>query len=299
MLAIIVIIECIMMFLMYKTIVQPIITISKQAGQIKSVSTRIVNPVQGRKELSVLVDGINETVDKTKRLTEELDGSKMRLMEMEITALQAQNMYLQAQVNPHFLYNALECVCGMASQSGNMNIREMTHALSRLYRYCLGEAESTIGDELKCLEVYSEIIGYRYAQKHEIIVDVDPRLNDIVVPRMILEPLVENAMQHGFNHASPKRKCVTVRTSLDDGVLNIVISDNGCGMTAERINAINAQISALKENTVYVGTSIGIMNVAQRLKRAFGRDSGMVLSQNEEGGLTIRIWTRYPKNEKQ
>lgn len=281
--------ECILVLLIYKTVVEPILVISRDAANIQSLTTPVRNPFPERHELSILADSMNAMIARTVHLTDEINRSKTRMMEMEITTLQSQNMFLQAQIYPHFLYNMLECICGMASQNGQKDIREMTHSLSMLYRYCLKSPDSTLGEELDSLLIYQKIISLRYDKPHMILIDVPDELRSLPVPRMILEPLVENAVQHGFNHESDEIKQVIIHAEHKGNSMLISIDDNGCGMTPDQMAEVNRQTEHLDYESKGPHTGIGMFNVARRLRLVFGSNCHFQLAQSRLGGLMIQI----------
>lgn len=241
-LLIFVLIECCLTWAIHKAIVSPIVSISNQSACINSSSVQIDNPASGRSELNTLVNNINAMVARTNHLSEEYNQARLNLMEMEILHLKERNMFLQAQINPHFLYNMLECICGMATQEKNNSIREMTQLLARMYQYCLRSPESTIGEELECLDWYQKIICLRYREGYRIEVDVPEDLYLLSIPRMVIEPLVENAVQHGFVRSSMQDFFVRISAELIQNLLEIRIMDNGCGMPEEKMRKLNERL---------------------------------------------------------
>lgn len=287
-------VECGLIWAIYKAIIAPITSISAQSARINSSASLIDNPAPGRNELNALVRNINDMMARTALLTEEVNRAKMRLMEMDIVHLKERNMFLQAQINPHFLYNMLECICGMATADGNQAIREMTHLLSRLYQYCLKSPESTLGEELECVGMYERIIRVRYGQGYRIDVVVPEDLLMLPLPRMVLEPLVENAVQHGFVRGSDQVFFVKITAELQENELEIRIADNGCGIPGERRERINERLRNFTYDRAEKGDRIGVYNVGTRLRLVYGEPSGLVLEENNLGGLTVRMRVVYP-----
>lgn len=293
-LAIFILIELIMFVMVYKMIVAPISSISRQSQLIPSSAAFIDNPTPGRNEINLLVENINAMVSRTNQLTQEVSDAKVRLMELSITNLESRNMFLQAQINPHFLYNMLECICGMAVSEGNIAIREMTCALSALYRYCLKSPESTLGEELDCVRLYEGMIRQRYAHGYRIDIRVHEALYMLPLPRMTLEPLVENAVQHGFVRGSDKEFFVEITAEYKGGRLDIAIADNGCGMPDDMLARVNSRLeSALSAGDQQGDMRIGLYNVGARLALTYGANSGLRLEINELGGVTARLIVFY------
>ncbi len=292
--ALFVLIEFVLILMIYGTIIEPISSISLQSTRINSTASLIDNPAPKRFELSNLVDNINAMVVRTNLLTEKVHDADIRLMKMENLHLKEKNMFLQAQINPHFLYNMLECICGMASEEGIAQVREMTRLLSRMYRYCLKSPESTLGEELECLALYREIIRRRYRENYLFEQDIPEDLHLLPLPRMVLEPLVENAVQHGFVHGTGQTYAVRIWARMQENTLEIRIEDNGCGMNAEKLKELNEKLSSTAPETENGEHHIGILNVGMRLRLIYGGKSGLRLEENDLGGLTIRMLIRYP-----
>ena len=287
-------VECGLILAIHRTIIAPISSISLQSTRINSTASLIDNPAPARSELNTLVRNINAMTVRTNQLTQEVSAAKMRLMEMDILRLKEKNMFLQAQINPHFLYNMLECICGMAAEEGNTQIREMTHLLSRMYRYCLKSPESTLGEEVECLDLYQEIIRRRYRESYRFDIQIPEDLALLPMPRMVLEPLVENAVQHGFPRGSGQNFFVRVLAELNENILVLCIEDNGCGMAREKLKEINDRLAAPDFQGADEGRHIGIFNVSTRLRLVYGENSGLMLETNSWGGLTVRMTIHYP-----
>ena len=286
-------IECVLVFAIYKMIVTPINQISRQSTEILSSTEQIHNPAFGCRELTYLVDNINTMVSRTNQLTEEVNTAKLQMMTMNIQKLQAQNMFLQAQINPHFLYNMLECICGMASENGEIEIREMTYSLSKLYRYCLKSPQSTLGEELESITLYENIVRQRYREEYSIQINVPEELQILPMPRMILEPLVENAIQHGFVRGQTAAYFIRISAESNGNWLLLSIADNGCGMEPEQMEELNRRIQEDKNGDLISETSIGIRNVAHRLRLMYGENSRFCMKPNDGGGLKIEINISY------
>lgn len=291
-LAIFIISECILALLIYASILHPIGNIHAQTMAIRIENGHIINPVQGKNELSALAQGINDMVERTNQLGREMSKTKLSLVQAEVEQLRARNAFLQAQINPHFLYNMLECICGMSSEENAPRTREMATLLAKLYRYCVDKHTGTLEDELECVHTYAKMIRLRYDEAYEIEMAVPEDLFALYVPRMILEPVVENAIQHGFERGMKMKGHIRISASLADGLLTITILDNGCGMEQEKMDSINEKMSKPEElDSPY--TSIGFFNVNSRIKLRYGSESGLTLSANPDGGLCVTIAIHY------
>ncbi len=291
-LAIFIVSECFLALLIYASILHPIANIHTQTMAVSVENGHIINPVKGKNELSALAQGINEMVERTNQLGHEMSQAKLSLMQAEVEQLRARNMFLQAQINPHFLYNMLECICGMSSEENAPRTREMAMLLARLYRYCVDKNTGTLEEELECVRIYAQIIGLRYDEAYEIETSVPEDLLVLNVPRMILEPVVENAIQHGFVRGRKEKGHIMIGSLFDDGLLTILIIDNGCGMDEERLINLNEKMKRSGDMESQ-HSSIGFFNVNSRIRLRYGPESGLSLSNNPAGGLCVAITIRY------
>jgi two-component system sensor histidine kinase YesM len=291
-LVIFVVSECFLALLIYASILHPIANIHAQTMAVRVENGHIINPVKGKNELSALAQGINDMVERTNQLGHEMSQAKLSLMQAEVTQLRARNMFLQAQINPHFLYNMLECICGMSSEENAPRTREMAMLLARLYRYCVDKNTGTLEEELECVRTYAQIIGLRYDEAYEIETSVPEDFLALNVPRMILEPVVENAIQHGFVRGRKEKGHIMIGASFEDALLTIRVIDNGCGMDEELLASLNEKMKQPGDMESR-HSSIGFFNVNSRIKLRYGPESGLILANNPAGGLCVTIAIRY------
>ena len=217
--------------------------------------------------------------------------------EDEMLTKQAELSALQSQINPHFLYNTLDSIQGQALRNHNMEIAEMTAALSSFFRYSISMKNSivTVADEIKNVKNYILIQKYRFGDKINLVIQCED--NDIMkcrVPQMILQPVVENAVYHGLERISRDGK-VTLHFSCTPELLHIVVEDNGVGMSPEMTQQLNERMeqSGLVQNSESGKKGgIALRNVNQRIKLLYGEDYGIhVLSAQ---GIGTRIVLYLP-----
>lgn len=292
-LAIFVISECVMALAIYTAILTPIGSIHAQTMALRVENGHILNPIKGKNELSALAVGINEMIERTTQLGHEMSKARLNLVQAEVQQLRSQNMFLQAQINPHFLYNMLECICGMSSLEDAPRTREMTTLLAKLYRYCVDKETGTLEDELECVQLYAQMIGLRYDEAYEITWSIPEDLLALELPRMILEPVVENAVQHGFIRGHKKNGHIHINASFAHSFLTLSILDNGCGITPEQLLLMNQQMASRKPISTAQHTGIGFYNVNNRIKLKYGANSGLTLSVSPAGGLCVILLIHY------
>jgi two-component system sensor histidine kinase YesM len=244
--------------------------------------------------LALLWAGINRQAGELAALMEKRIADEKKARDLEYRML-------QSQINPHFLYNTLNSIKWMASIQNASGIAKMTTALSRLLRTLTKDTRKTasLGEELALLDDYLVIQKYRYGDsvtvKKEIAEDY---LLDTLVPRFTLQPLVENAIFHGLEPKGGGIITVRVRTDPEDPSQTLVsIEDNGVGMSNETIakvrlaqgNAAGADGSGQEPEGGDVFRKLGLRNVAERLRYAFGENGGLSIASEEGKYTTITI----------
>jgi two-component system, sensor histidine kinase YesM len=210
----------------------------------------------------------------------------------EIATKEAQFKALQAQINPHFLYNTLQLVGGMAVARNTTNIYLIIGALSDMFRYITGKQGDLvkIADEIEHIKNYLFIQEQRFEGKVEIDIFVEDGTEEYIVPMLMIQPIVENAFNHGFEQKTGTWKLsIEVQKVFDE--LEITISDNGIGIPEARLSELQQQIQHQSEPLKTKG-SIGILNVAARVEFYFGIDSYLdILS---EVGKGTQVIIRFP-----
>jgi two-component system sensor histidine kinase YesM len=207
---------------------------------------------------------------------------------------QAELNALQGQINPHFLYNTLDTIRGQALWEGIDSIADMTQALAKCLRYCININNDmvTLAEEFENVQNYIKIQKTRFSEKLQFEIDIDKQMDkDILnykVPKLTIQPIVENAVYHGLEKKKDKGK-VTIKVFATDTRLSINIIDNGMGIPIERLKVLNknlylGQLSKPNEKSDKK-QSIGLYNVNQRIKLYYGDEFGLRI-QSVEGSKT-------------
>ncbi|MCD7955732.1 MAG: sensor histidine kinase [Lachnospiraceae bacterium] len=187
---------------------------------------------------------------------------------------------LQEQINPHFLYNTLDSIRSRALMDGQSEIAQMTEILSRFFRYCISNNDSLvrIREELNHIQDYYYIQKYRFEDKLDMRVEVETEeIYDYYLPKMTLQPLVENAMIHGLEKSAKKGR-IDLHIFLANERLVILVADNGVGMSPEQLAVLNERMNGQLYEAGRKGsrhTGIALNNVNARLKLTFGEDCGI------------------------
>ncbi|WP_312370179.1 sensor histidine kinase [Lachnoclostridium sp.] len=263
----------------------PIGTILAAIREYSSVLIGEEAILKEKDELMYIMNTIRKTVDKKKDVDKEL-SERVRLLK------KAQVVALQSQINPHFLNNTLDTMNWIAIGllGGDNEISEMTSALSKMLRMTLENTDTIIPlkTEIEHCENYLEIQKKRYENKFEVDFRIPEELYNCKTIRIILQPIIENAIYHGIKPLSNKG-IIIVEGKLQDDTVELVVSDNGLGMTEEELQALNM---AMKRNFIKESEHIGATNVNQRLQLYFGDEYGIVIKSLE--GIGTKVTIRFP-----
>ena len=233
---------------------------------------------KGQDDIGIIVNHFNIMVrclDATLKRKEETDR---KLAEAQSNYVRAELLALQSQINPHFLYNILDFINWVAISRNLPELEEMVELLSVFYRQSLGKAGSmvTLESELRHVESYTRIQNLRFGGQVALIGDID-QVRDCRLPRITLQPLVENCFVHGFKNLGAGKGVIAITGHLQDGRVVVTITDNGLGMSREQIERANRRQYA----------SIGIKNVNTRLVLSFGEAYGLRYETVETGTRAV------------
>ena len=201
----------------------------------------------------------------------------------EIALRDAKIMALQSQINPHFLNNTLEIINWEARLNGNHKVSRMIEALSTMLGETMNRNEKqfhSLAEEMAYADAYLYIISQRFGAKFHCDKEIDERLLDTQVPCLIIQPIVENAVEHGMDITKQGRLVIRLYDR-EDGYLCIEVEDNG-HLTAEKREKIDRLLSQDANTPAETRVSLGIRNVDQRIKMIYGMDCGLFVSGNEQ-----------------
>lgn len=205
---------------------------------------------------------------------------------------QAEIKALQNQINPHFLYNTLDCIRGMAIEQGADNIEEMTRALSGMFRYNIsrkGKTKALMEEELANVNNYLRIQQYRFRNKINITETIDPAAKKCCVPKLLIQPIVENAVFYGLEPKTGERN-LNIEAYCTGKKLIVKVEDNGVGMSFDKLRTINdAMCSGVSMGDNGRGTQLGIVNVNERLRLLYGEEFGLRIFSCPKVGTTIEM----------
>lgn len=227
-----------------------------------------------------LADGFNIMMDEIDVLMERVKEEQRELDRMRFVAL-------QSQIQPHFLYNTLECIHWQALAGGNGEISTMVKALAQYYRICLSEGKEiiTLEMELEHIRNYLIIQNMRYGNIITFIEDIPEEYASVKIPKLTLQPLVENSIYHGIRVKEGVKGKIEIAVCEKEDAVCLTVSDDGVGMDEERIAYINRNISEAAQDVGY-----GITNINKRIELIYGKQYGLTFLRNNDGGVCVKIW---------
>ncbi len=254
------------------------------ANQMQNISgdLNVRLPVQSTDEIGMLSSSFNkmcEALDDYIKLTYAAE-TKQRVAELNA---------LQAQINPHFLFNTIESIRMKAVEDGNRDLGEMLFLLGNMFRRSirLNEKIVFLEDEIDYISSYLKLQRFRFNDRIEINIDIPETLLDYGVPKLILQPIVENAIIHGIT--STGATGVINITAYEEGSdLLIITKDNGVGMSPLQLEKIRKNTYNKEEKTSEI-YSIGLRNVHERLQLLFGKEYGLTVNSEQSVGTTITL----------
>lgn len=244
-------------------------------------------------EIGVLADNLNKMLDEIDRLSSDVQIVQKQMYEAEIVKKQMEIVAYRNQINPHFLYNTLECIRAMAFYYKASDIADISASLSNMFRYSVkGNNIVTIYDEIVHLKEYAAIVDFRFRGKIQIVVQADESLHAEETLKMLLQPIVENAVFHGLERKI-ESGTVMVQISKDsDNRIRLCIKDNGCGMDEHRLNELREcllQYEAPGFMTNIGDKGIGLANIYRRIKLFYGDQAEMKIDSTLNIGTTVSI----------
>ena len=253
-----------------KSITDPIVAMNSRVEQIGGGDLSPHTPVEtDDASLALLSTGIE---DMAARLDKQIE-----LRDIELSLI-------QAQINPHFLYNTLDAIVWLIEIGKNDQAEQMVTSLSSYFRSFLSDGRDivTVAEEKQHIQSYLEIQQVRYRDIMEYEINIDPSIEDTKIPKMTLQPLVENAIYHGLKPKRGKGKIIVTGTR-NDGKIILKVSDTGLGMSDKELESLKTRV--LNEDT----TSFGLTSAYKRLKLLYGDECTFNIESVPQEGTSISI----------
>lgn len=261
---------------------RPLVDMCREMDQVSRGRLDVSMEDQRYYETSLLVNHFNNMVEELQRLVEKVRQTEQEKQRVEMEVL-------EAQVNPHFIYNTLEAVKWMAIAQKSPNIPQVITALVKLLTMSISVKTKTVTvrEELDYLKQYLLLMEFRFNNNYRVIYQIDPETQEAETVKMVLQPLVENAIFHGFSNQSGE---IRITICARDGVLIMEVQDNGCGFDDTREKPPRRRSF----------TGVGTANIHSRIQLQYGEEYGLKLWSEPGKGtrVTIRQPLRYPEQGK-
>lgn len=257
-----------------RVIVKNIEKLTRNMKEVKKGNLEVTVTSDSKDEIGELIQGFAEMVERIKTLIEEVYEGKISLKEYEMKAL-------QAQINPHFLYNSLSLINWKAIEADEKDISKITLALSKFYRTALNKGNSVmpLQDEISNVKSYLDIQLMMHDYEFDVEIDIDESMYYYDTPNLILQPLIENAIDHGIDLKTEGRGKIIIRGWSEGETMYLSVEDNGVGMDEEVAQNILTQKSK----------GYGVRNVNERIKLTYGAEYGLTIESKEGKGTKIIV----------
>ncbi|WP_020620372.1 sensor histidine kinase [Paenibacillus daejeonensis] len=247
--------------------------------------------VRSTNEVGALAYDINHMIENMEMMTRDIFHTQAQLYELKLSKKQAEFSALQSQINPHFLYNTLNCISSIGLEYGSREIAQITSCMSRIFRYSIKQDELvSIREEVGCVQDYMHIISIRYENRYAMEVRMDKAVAELKTPKMILQPLVENAVYHGLGSKESGEGVQVIGSFNEQGDVCFRIIDSGRGIADEALASLRAKLASAPEASESAsGNSIGLSNIHARIRLLFGDAYGVSVESRLGEGTTVVV----------
>ena len=265
-----------------KSVTKPIQKLCRMTQQVAEGDFTVQTKESNTDEIAVLTRSFND-------MTQEIGGLVEDIKQQQKNLRIAETKLLQAQINPHFLYNTLDAIVWLAEENRKDEVVSMVTALSDFFRTTLSKGRDfiTVREERSHIESYLKIQQFRYQDIMSYEIDMEENMGEFMIPKLTLQPLVENALYHGIKESDQDRGTIWIRafSESEDSII-LKVEDDGAGMSQERIDQLNSWLK-LKERGEEV-KAYGTLNVNDRIKIAYG-DEYELHYEKRTGGGTVAV----------
>ncbi len=225
--------------------------------------------IKRQDEIGAVEQRLNEMLDAMKENNIEIQNAREKVYQMESAEKQLQILAYRNQINPHFLYNTLDCIRGMALYHEEDAIAEITLALSKLFRFAVkGGNIVKVEEEVAHIREYSRIIDHRFQGRIRVLVEMDECVGEKPIIKFLLQPLIENAVFHGLEQKIDGGEVRAVIRMAGEDRMVFTVEDNGCGMTQTQLDTLKSMLEQGENQT-----GIGMANIYQRIKLFYGENA--------------------------
>lgn len=278
-----------LIFVMLRSYNYRIRRLSRHMEKAKNEKFDLIELREGKDEIGGLIRSYNRMAAQIESLINDVYKLEIQQKDMELERIRAEMKLLQSQVNPHFLFNTLNALLVVSVKNGYTEVSDIIRNLSQLLRRMLSwsDAAVTLQDELHFTEMYLKIEKFRFADRFDYRFGIEEEAANCLVPRMCIQPLVENACKHGLQAVKGQR-VIRIEARRTDTYLHVQVEDNGKGMDEERLN----EIRRLMNGSLDSDENVGMRNVYKRLRLHYGERVDFYIDSRPNEGT--RIGFRIP-----
>ncbi|THF75016.1 cache domain-containing sensor histidine kinase [Cohnella fermenti] len=266
-------------------ITRPLRSLVKLMKEVQSGNMDVVFPVVRRDEAGLVGSAFNRMIDRIKTLISDIYAIEQRKKEAELQSL-------QHQINPHFIYNTLESIRMTAVLNDDSEVGDMAELLGKLLRYSIhaGTDIVPIRREWEHLTMYIELLNYRYgANRFELELPPEETTGELQVMKLLFQPIVENAVYHGFDEAKGHMR-IAIECRFEGTDVLFVVRDDGVGMGEGELQRLSASLKEPPEQ--WDGRGIGLRNIHERLRLRYGEKYGLTVQSEQGSGTSVIV--RFP-----
>lgn len=269
-----------------KKLNRPVTALKEAMGRIETGDLDVRVEIESNDELEDIGKGLNQMVENLSSYIQKAYIAEIRQRDAELEAL-------KAQIQPHYLYNTLDVIRMSAITNDDMVVADMINSLSAQLKYLIGNTRDMVRlqEEITCIKNYFRLIEVRYDYLFSLEIDIPAELMDCLVPHLIIQPVVENAVKHGLRpKKGPGEVVVHAKKNLD--FLELTVMDNGVGICEERLAEVKRLLGGSGEIDMkdVKGMSIGVKNVSDRIRHLYGDEYGLEIDSYEGIGTIVKYW---------
>lgn len=245
-------------------------------------------------------DEIGILAQTIKNMVGTIDNLIMKEYRLEIANKDNQLKALQAQINPHFIYNILQSIGALALQNNVPKIYDLTSSLGKMMRYTMNTSDPIVelSKEVDEVKTYLELQKQRFKQKLIYNISIADDIKNLSIPKMILQPLVENYFKHGFEQIEKPGEISINIKRIHPQLLLITVEDNGKGIAPDRLRFVQQKLNEEKTNATRIDQSIGLSNVLSRIQLYFNQHAKIEIANREPNGVKVTLQIPLRKENK-
>jgi two-component system, sensor histidine kinase YesM len=268
---------------MSKRLIKPLQSFEKIVKEFVRGNHSVRFHVKGKDEIAIIGNAFNKMLDQIKELILRIEREQE---EKKVIELQT----LSAQIRPHFLMNTLNSIkCNLSISGDSFHSKKMDSLISLLRSYMRVNVPNSLRQECQLIHDYLDIMNMRNGTDVVAEIDIQEELEDLEIPRLLIQPIIENCIIHGFIDREPNATINIHAIKIEDEI-RIIISDNGKGMTEEKCQGLNLLFRELSDELISTYERVGLINIAQRLKLTYGKNAYLEARVNQEKGMTFTLF---------